>query len=277
MFQKNIMKTHVTNSTFKLSLAVALCILFVYPALAIQEAHEKKKVKAHIVFLISEDPDNYEAHRTIPVFANRLRSDHNFKVTVLLGDGQREAYHFPGLDVLTEADLLVVFCRRVALSHQQLLIVKDYLKAGKPVIGLRTANHAFSVMTEVRDGYQAWPEFVSEILGCENRGYGPTDPGTDVAIVRDQQSHPILKGLSTTPQWHSAGNVYRVAPLLDDKAVVLLTGAVRDEVHPIAWTRMTADGSRVFYASLGYPDDFNMVPFRKLLVNSIYWALGQKP
>jgi type 1 glutamine amidotransferase len=256
------------------TLAVIVCLLYFSSASALDALSGKKK-KAHIVFLISEDPDNYEAHRTVPVFADRLREEHNFQVTVLLGNGPREAYSFSGLEILEQADLLVVFCRRLALSHHQLQLVKRYLKSGKPVIGLRTANHAFSVRSEVKNGYEAWWEFVPEILGCENKGYGPTEPGTAVAIVSGAANHPVLKGVQPL-RWHSKGNLYRVAPLLDKKATVLLTGSVDGTEEPIAWTRLNVDKSRVFYTSLGYPDDFETAPFCKLLINGIYWALKRE-
>jgi hypothetical protein len=53
--------------------------------------------KLHTVFLISEDPDNYEAPRTITAFAEHLRQNHGFKVRFLLGKGPRTAFKFPGL------------------------------------------------------------------------------------------------------------------------------------------------------------------------------------
>jgi type 1 glutamine amidotransferase len=271
------MPVNQTRARPILKIAMAwMCMVLFSPAFALEDAGPKKATKAHIVFLISEDPDNYEAHKTVPVFAEQLRQKHNFQVTVLLGNGPREGFHFSGLDVLLKADLLIVFCRRVALSHKQLQLVKKYLEAGKPIIGLRTANHAFSVRGKVQDGYEAWPDFVPKILGCENRGYGPTAPGTEVSVVSNANNHPILKEVEPR-KWHSNGNVYRVSPLLDERATVLLTGKAEGTVEPIAWTRTTPDNSRVFYTSLGYPDDFNDAPFRKLLVNGIYWALEMKP
>src|SRR5258706_2842473 len=152
-------------------------------ALPVEGGLPGQNEKFHIVFLISEDPDNYEATKTIPVFADRLHREHGFKVTVLLGEGDRAAFRFPGLDVLSQADLIVVFCRRVALSHEQINMIKNYLKQGKPVVGIRTANHAFTARGEISNGYEAWPEFVPDILGCENRGYGSAELGTDVAMV----------------------------------------------------------------------------------------------
>jgi len=236
------------------------------------DRHLSIKEKPHIVFLISEDPDNYEAHKTIPPFAEMLEKEEDFQVTVLKGSGERSSYAFPGLDVLSEADLLVVFCRRLALPEEQLDLIQQYLKKGKPLVGIRTANHAFSVRNEkIPEGYQDWWDFVPDILGSENRGYGPVAPGTDVSIAPGAKDHPILKEIGPA-QWHSEGNMYLVAPLLDKNAVVLLTGTVGDKIEPIAWTRM-AKKSRIFYTSLGYPKDFEIPQFKQLLMNGINWAL----
>jgi type 1 glutamine amidotransferase len=228
-----------------------------------------------LVFLVSQDPNNYEAHKTIPPFAEMLQKKYGFKSKVIQGEGDPGAFHFPGLEEVGQADLLVIFFRRRALSSDQLGLIRSHLKAGKPLIGIRTANHAFSVKGDVVEGYEKWWEFAPEVLGCENRGYGPQDPGTDVAVVPEAARHPILKDVKLR-QWHSDGNLYLVKPLVDPHANVLLTGSVNDKVEPIAWTRMCGS-SRLFYTSLGYPTDFEQPQFRHLLVNAIHWALGQPP
>lgn len=226
----------------------------------------------HVVFLISEDPNNYEAHLTIPQYAEYLQKQQGFEVTVIQGKGERHAFEFPGLEVLSEADLLVVFLRRVALPKEQLNSIKQFLKQGKPLVGIRTANHAFSVMEgTISEGYEDWWDFVPEILGSENRGYGPTEAGTEVDVFPGSENHAILEGVKPFP-WHSEGNVYFVSPLLDKNAEVLLTGKAGDKTEPIAWTRK-AGISRVFYTSLGYPNDFEIPQFRQLLSNGILWAL----
>src|SRR5690606_31331950 len=43
-----------------------------------------------IVFLITDDPDNYEADKTIPVFARQLEDNFQFTTHVLMGEGPRE-------------------------------------------------------------------------------------------------------------------------------------------------------------------------------------------
>ena len=135
-----------------------------------------KMKKAKIVFLITEDPDNYEAHKTVPRFAQMLKKEYGYDVTVLLGSGDRGSYRYPLMDEVSKADLLVVFARRIALSHKQMDIIKSYVAKGKPLIGIRTANHTFTVRDKIGEGFEVWPEFVSDILGCENRGYGPVEP-----------------------------------------------------------------------------------------------------
>jgi type 1 glutamine amidotransferase len=241
----------------------------------LDDRHPPQKEKPHIVFLISEDPDNYEAHKTIPPFAEMLENEEGFQVTVLKGKGERSSYEFPGLEVLSEADLVVIFCRRLALPEEQLDMIQQYLKKGKPLVGIRTANHAFSVRDEkIPEGYQDWWDFVPDILGSENRGYGPVAPGTEVSIAPEAKDHPIVEGIEPA-QWHSEGNMYLVSPLLDKNAEVLLTGTVGDKTEPIAWARM-AKKSRVFYTSLGYPNDFEVQQFKQLLINGIKWTLDMK-
>lgn len=237
----------------------------------LQKNETEKMKKAKIVFLITKDPDNYEADKTVPRFAEILRKKYGYDVTVLLGSGDRGSYRYPNIEAVSNADLLVIFARRIALPHQQMDIIKQYLAKGKPLIGIRTANHAFTARDKIGAGYEDWPEFVAEILGCENRGYGPVAPGTDVSVVPGSAGNPIVQNIKPA-HWHSEGNVYLVAPLLDQKATVLLTGKAGDITQPVAWTR-TAGKSKVFYTSLGYPTDFNTPQFTTLLVNAIEWAL----
>lgn len=224
----------------------------------------------HIVFLVTEDTLNYEAHKTIPVFAELVKKQLGYNVTVLLGSGTHGAYTYPNFDVIDKADLLVVFARRIALPHEQMNKLKNYLRSGKPLIGIRTANHAFTVWDKIADGFESWPEFVSDVLGCENRGYGPVGPGTDITIDEHARQHPIVKNLPS--EWHSQGNVYKVAPLLDSNITVLLTGKSNELAEPVAWVRQ-AGSSKVFYTSMGHPTDFKTENFINLLINAMKWAL----
>lgn len=228
----------------------------------------------HVVFLINEDPHNYEAHKTIPPFADRLGSEHGYKTTVIEAEGAVPALRFPQLEeTLSGADLLVIYFRRASLPVDQLAAIKNYIADGNPVIGIRTANHAFAVRDEdgeIPEGYKDWPEFVPEILGQENTGYGSVEDGTAVAVAPGAADHPILEGFEPI-QWQSSGNIYLIR-LLDEQANVLLSGMAGGHVNPVAYTRRAGD-SRVFYTSLGYPDDFDEPRYRNLLVNAVRWAL----
>src|SRR5690606_32059450 len=102
------MRFMLINSIFK-----CLFVGFILTIASLSEAKAQKK--PHVVFLVSRDIQNYQAHRTIPEFAEKIKGK-GFYTTVIEGAGEQHAYHFPGLEVLKDADLLVIFCRRVALS-----------------------------------------------------------------------------------------------------------------------------------------------------------------
>lgn len=226
-----------------------------------------------IVFLITDDPDNYEADKTIPVFARQLEDNFQFTTHVLMGEGPREAYRFPDLSILREADLLVIFCRRLALPEAQMKQIKHYIEQGKPVMGIRTANHAFSVRGDtIPPGYTDWWDFVPDVLGSSNEGYGPVEPGTNISVVSSQASHPILQGIEES-YWHSIGNVYKVGNSLDDDAKVLLRGTVESEDldEPVAWLWENQYGGQVFYSSVGHPADFENSDNVKILNQAIAW------
>src|SRR5439155_7516734 len=83
--------------------------------------------------------------------AKILSQEHGFKCTVLFAidpkTGEinpKEVHNIPGLEALDSADLMIILTRFRNLPDDQMKHVDDFLKAGKPVIGLRTATHAFN-------------------------------------------------------------------------------------------------------------------------------------
>jgi type 1 glutamine amidotransferase len=239
-----------------------------------RQVHAAAASPKRIVFLVTAEPSNYGAEKTIPGFARRLHERHGHECIVIEGEGPLEGLRFPGLERLEQADLLVVFLRRSALSPEQFALIRGHLAAGKPLVGLRTANHAFSVRGDPAPGYEKWWDFVPEVLGCENRGYGKEPDGVAVAVAPGRAEDPLLADVAPLP-WRSEGALYLVKPLVDASAHVLLTGSGGEHAdEPVAWTRM-AGNSRVFYTSLGYPSDFELPQFRQLLENGIAWSLEQ--
>ncbi|MEE2947118.1 MAG: hypothetical protein VX392_02255, partial [Verrucomicrobiota bacterium] len=96
------------------------------------------EAKPHIVLLSGESL--YGSTTTLPRFSRQLEQRHGYRCTVIL---REETHRFPSLDALGEADLVIVYARRMQLPAGQLAQVKRHIESGKPVIGLRTASHAF--------------------------------------------------------------------------------------------------------------------------------------
>ena len=80
-------------------------------------------------------------------------------------------------------------------------------------------------------------------------------------------SFPVLQGVAP---FKSNGSLYKNPNVAAD-VTVLLTGSVPGQSEPVAWVR-EKDGRRVFYTSLGHPDDFKDENFTRLLVNALAWA-----
>ena len=211
------------------------------------------------------------------MFARQLEENFNFKTHILQSQGPRLSSQFPNLSDLDTADLLVVFCRRLALPDDQMNRIKKFIEDGNPVMGIRTANHAFSIRADtIPEGYVDWWEFVPEVLGCKNEGYGPVEPGTDISVVSAQATHPILQGIEET-YWHTIGNLYKVT-LVDQDATVLLRGQVESAglEEPVAWIRENNFGGQVFYNSAGHPADFENKDNIKIMNQAIAWLTTDK-
>ncbi len=251
-----------------------LVLIFLCMGLFVKAEKPIPDPKPRIVFLVSKDPLNYEAHLTIPRYAENLKKNGHFKVKVLESKGDRRQAHIPNINAIKKADLLVVFCRRLALKPAQIEVLKNHVRQGKPVVGIRTSSHGFSIRDSMVEGYVDWWDFVPDVLGAENRGYEPEELGSKIDVVEANKDHQILKGI-TIEGWKSNGQVYKVAPLIDQSATVLLTGSTVNVTEPFAWTRTTQYGGNVFYTTLGYPDDFDNPKYVTLLTNGIKWALDK--
>lgn len=252
--------------TFR-TLLVCICAFVMFATWAL--ADEKPK---HIVFLFNEN--HYRPHETLPVFAKQLATERGFKTTLLKVESGRGV---AGIEALKTADLLVLFVRREALPLAQFSALRSYLDAGKPLVAIRTASHAFSVKGAVPEGLANWETFDADVLGGNYHGHHPAAAGLDVKTVEANKAHPILAGVELNG-WHAPGELYMNAPIAKD-TTVLLTGEIAGQpVEPIAWTR-NFKNSRVFYTALGHPDHFANPQFHRLLVNAMGWAMvgGDQP
>lgn len=217
------------------------------PWLFFQEDPEKP----HIV-LVSGD-EEYRSEEAMPQLAKILSKHHGFSCTVLFAQDPEQpgiidpnhSFNIPGLDRLNSADLMIIFTRFRALPDDQMRFIDDYLKAGKPVFGIRTSTHAFMYEEmEVEsnflhygnfyEGDDEWQDgFGRLVLGehwishhgehGENSTRGMLAPGAE--------GHPILSGISDGDIWGPT-DVYGVRlPLLGD-AQSLVLGQVMDRELP---------------------------------------------
>jgi type 1 glutamine amidotransferase len=230
----------------------------------------------HIVFMIGED--EYHTWDTLPDFAKRELEPRGYLVTTIQQDA-KDKNNFPGLvEALKSADLLFISARRRTPPADQMNAVRAHLDAGKALVGIRTACHAFALRpTDPPAGpnQTVWQAFDPQVLGGHYTNHHPEGPRTSVSIAPGATSHQILKGVSLSALV-GAGSLYKVSPL-EPGTTPLLVGTIPDQpAEPIAWTnRYGVKRARVFYTSLGHPDDFTNAEFRRLLVNGIAWALGR--
>ena len=229
----------------------------------------------HVVFVIGEE--GYKTAETLPEFIRRELGSTGYRTTIVRSD-PHDPNHFPGLDALAKADLLVLSVRRRALPEGELGLIRSYLDAGKPLVAIRTSSHAFALAPDAppaSKGHALWPRFDVEVLGGHYVGDLSNKAGTDVAPAPGAETHEILKGIAT-PAFHSSASLYKSVDL-SSSAVALLQGKTDDHGKParfpVAWTHQYRK-SRVFYTALGHPDDFKVPAFNQLLKNAIAWALN---
>src|SRR5947209_17274586 len=104
----------------------------------------------HIV-LVSGD-EEYRSEETLPQLGKILAKHYGFKCTVLFAIDKKDGAinpnqndNIPGLEALKTADLMIIFTRFRNLPDEQMKHIVEYVESGKPVIGLRTATHAFQI------------------------------------------------------------------------------------------------------------------------------------
>lgn len=205
-------------------------------------------------------------------------------------DGNHEfptRHNLENLQILDDADLMVIFIRRRALEPEKMAKIKDYVASGRPVLGIRTASHAFDAKGDVprsgggivtakesaSDMLSQWPEFDKEILGGNYQGhYGHLEEPTIISIVPGMENHPLLKNIPkegfNSPNW-----LYRNRPLSSENAQVLLVGTIPGELpEPVFWINKTGNDN-VIYTSLGHWDDWKTDAFKNLMANSVHYLL----
>jgi hypothetical protein len=253
--------------------------------------------KGKHVVLVSGD-EEYRSEEALPQLAKILAKRHGFDCTVLFAidkDGTinpNRNDNIPGLEALDTADLMVIATRFRNLPDAQMKHVADYVESGRPVIGMRTATHAFALSPKSAYAKYTWNSgtwsggFGRQVLGetWVNHYGHHGQQSTRGIIARGAASHPILRGIKDGDIWGPT-DVYEVhLPLPGDSKALILgqvvegmkatdppaAGKKNNPMMPVAWVR----AARVFTTTMGAATDLQSEGLRRLLVNAAYWAVG---
>ncbi len=254
----------------------------------------------HIVLICGDE--EYRSEELIPQFAKILSTHHGFKCTVLFAVNPKTSEvdpqtvdNIPGLTALESADMMIMFTRFRELPDQQMKWIVDYTNSGRPIMGLRTATHAFYYRKNKASPYAkysfrdinfkgGWGRQVLGETWINHYGHHQRE-STRGLIAKGMEKSPIVQGCEDI--W-GPSDVYGLTTLCGDcKPLVMgqiLTGMNPKDppnkdkmLVPVAWTKTyTGDSgkpARVFASTMGHSGDFESEGFRRLLVNGCYWAL----
>ena len=263
----------------KLSLSVALLALAA-PAAADEKPHAVIVVGTH----------HYSPQSTMPLFAAELERL-GFRTTLINPDWdpEKDKRGLPGIEALAEADVALFFTRFLKLDDAQLAPIVSYVESGKPVVGFRTSTHAFNYPKDHPS--EAWNHgFGRDALGTPYRIH--LAGATEITLAEGAEKHPILTGVDLE-SWQSPGTLYLTAleagtePLLlgtgspaGKKAQVRTNAFGTHDLKPVmtdtvAWTWTNKWGGRTFTTSLGHVGDFAVPQSMRVMVNAMFWAVGQ--
>ena len=307
---------HRPLARFVFAIVSALCIGLTAvaaadPWLVVEGAGGPGKGK-HVV-LVSGD-EEYRSEEGLTQLAKILAKHHGFTCTVLYAIDPATGEispntndNIPGLEALRKADLMVIASRFRNLPDEQMKEVDAYLKAGKPVVGMRTATHAFNIPKDRAFHHYSWNQadprmpqgFGRQVLGetwISHHGHHGKE-STRGLLAPDAKSHPILRGIKDGDIWGDT-DVYGVRLPLPGDSKPLVLGQVlegmtpeapvvegedakkNDPMMPVAWTKTySIEGGpigRAFTTTMGAATDLAASGTRRMLVNACYWALGME-
>jgi len=260
--------------------------------------------KGKRIVLVSGD-EEYRSEQALPQLARILAEHHGFDCTVLFAIDPQDGTinpnytgNIPVLEALDSADLLILFTRFRDLPDAQMKHFVDYVEAGKPIVAMRTATHAFDLKTSATYRRFTWNSkewdggFGRQVLGetwINHHGRHAVQ-STRGIVAPGQERDPILRGIPSGGIWVPT-DVYEVRLPLREGAQPLILGEVlegmqpsdravagkaNDPMMPVAWTKTYGKSGRVFTTTMGSSQDLLNEPFRRLLVNATYWALGME-
>jgi hypothetical protein len=192
----------------------------------------------HVVLVAGDE--EYRSEEALPQLAKILALRHGFRSTVLFPiDPESGIIHpnvndnIPGLEAIETADLVILFTRFRALPDEPMRHIENYLMSGRPVLGIRTATHAFRF-----DQGHPWAHYGNYYESNDEwaGGFGRLVLGekwiahhgrhkhesTRGLIAPGAEEHPIVRGVRDGDVWGPT-DVYQVRlPLPGDSKPVVL-------------------------------------------------------
>ncbi|MBI2422283.1 MAG: hypothetical protein HYV27_05585 [Candidatus Hydrogenedentes bacterium] len=255
----------------------------------------------HIVFIASDH--EYRGEETLPALARILAKHYGFKCTVIFGLNPEDgtilpgSSHLGGLEVLGDADLLVLFMRFIDMPEEEMRHFAAYVDRGGPIMGLRTSTHAFKI-PEGR-AYHAYDfqypgkefhlGFGRQVLGeTWVSHYGENHRQSSILVAeQEHKEHSVLRGVGAM---HTQAGGYTANPIAGSTILargIILNGMEIDapvdttkELMPVVWVRDYASKSgkiaRIFTTTQGASEDILDENFRRMLVNAHLWCLGME-
>ena len=270
------------------------------PHLLVYRGDAGPGVGKHIVWLAGDH--EYRSEEALPALARIMARHYGFTCSVFFTTDAKTGFIDPGssniagLEALETADLLVVFLRFQDFPDSEMRHIAAYLDRGGPVVGFRTATHAFQIKRPDarylkytwRGGDANYPGgFGRQILGeTWVSHYGTNHKQSSRLLLQpDQASHPILRGVKDV--WVQSGG-YTADPM--PGSVILARGQILDgmtpdappakdkQEMPVAWYRSYTGAAgragRVFTTTHGASEDLLNDGFRRMAVNATLWAAG---
>ena len=245
------------------------------------------------IVLVSGD-EEYRSEEGLPMLGKIFSQHHGFHCTVVFAWDPEGKYidannqrGLRGLEALNGADLMIIATRFRQPDPEQAAHVTAFLNAGKPIIGLRTATHAFKGKGSF-GGTLPFPEFGREILGEQwvNHHGRHKREGALGVIEKENAKHPILRDVSDV---FGPSDVYGVIHLTEADTI-LMRGAVtetldpkskkvrgkkNDPMQPLAWLHSytAPNGSTKgtsFCTTMGASVDLVSEGLRRMVVNAAY-------
>ena len=251
------------------------------------------------IVLVSGD-EEYRTEESMPMLAKILSQKHGFHCKVLFAWDSTGKHIDPnnqagvrGWQHLKSADLMLIGTRFRKPSAEQAQHVTEFLNAGKPIIGIRTATHAFNGSGKFGDkiSYGAFGPLVMGEGWVSHHGRHKGE-GARGVIVEKNAKHPILNGVKDV---FGPSDVYGIKRVTAERDTILLRGAVtttldpkspnvegkkNDPMQPLAWLHPyeapNGTGGTTFCTTMGASVDLVSEDLRRLLVNATYHLTGLK-